>query len=253
MAHPVLADLQNPPIVEVVCGVFFEANAELDPLCVGRFWTLKRREYPKRELKPPVTEATGVQLRQDLGPVRCWLVSERGEFIVQVQPDRFYFNWRKRAEVYPRFGNHGGREGVLAMALREFKEFEEFTVDNTGVRPMAIRVELTKIDVVAFATIDDLRRDLPLVEAIHPWTRSSMPELNVQLVEQVDGIDRFVSLSNAFVGPDMSRAVRIETRASCDCGVEMGASFEALNMVVNEVFASLFSSVALARFQGSAS
>ena len=77
-----------------------------------------------------------------------------------------------------------------------------------------------------------------------------MPELNVQLAEQLDGVDRFVSLSSAFVGPDLGRAVRIETRATRDIGSDdVRTAFESLNVLLNDIFVSLFSDEALARFQ----
>ena len=248
-----LPSLKHPPIVEVVCGFFFEAMPGIDPMLVGEFGAGKKSIYTTHALKPPVSEVAGLLVSEGVGPLRCWLVSAGGEFVVQIQPDRFYFNWRRRGDVYPRFGTHEGKAGVLQRALDEFAEFTTFCDRELGVRPTVNQVELAKIDDVVFDTLETLSADLPLVAAIKPWTRSGAPEIHVKLADQIGDVDVVVTLSNTHVTTDLQSAVRVETRATRQVGAaDPKAVFESLNQAVNDLFRNLFSDIAIARFRGDA-
>jgi len=63
MSHPKLA---APPIVEVVCGVFFAPIPELDPVILGKFWHDLRGDYPLHAIQPPVMDGFM------LGAVGAW-------------------------------------------------------------------------------------------------------------------------------------------------------------------------------------
>jgi len=248
-----LGQLKSPPIIEVVCGFFFDALPNLDAMLVGQFWAGKKDTYSKRELRPPVTESAGFVVSEGVGPVRCWLVSAGDEFVVQIQPDRFYFNWRRRGDVYPRFGTHDGKKGVLQRALDEFAEFTEFCSSELGTRPVANQVELAKIDDVVFETLDALSADLPIVDAIKPWTKSGTPEIHVKIADQIGDAEVVVTLSNTVMTADLKSAVRVETRATQRVGpTDAKQAFESLNEVVNGLFHKLFSAAAIDRFRGDA-
>ena len=116
MGRP-LGKLEEPPITEVVCGVFFKPVAGLDPVALGGFWKPRQKEYPRREFKAPIAPASaeGIELNfgPDLGPLRTWLISKDDVFIIQVQRDRFYLNWRARQDEYPRFNDWDSKKGLL--------------------------------------------------------------------------------------------------------------------------------------------
>lgn len=246
-----LSALKVPPIVEVVCGFHFDELSQLDPLLVGQFWATKRQAYPKREVRPPVREVVGLTVSEGIGPMRSWLVSAGDEFVIQIQPDRFYFNWRKHGDVYPRFGDHDGGKGVLSRALTEFEDFAQFCRVELGSTPATSRVELAKIDVVRYSSVTALGELLPLVDALRQWTKSDAPEINVHLAERVDNTDVLVLVSNAFVTPDLSGAVRLETRAARMLEEESPSQvFTALNVTVNGIFEKLFSAAAMKMFRG---
>ena len=113
--------LKDPPIVEVVCGFFFPALAGLDPILIGKYWAEHKEAhgYPKRQLQPPVADRPGFFLGDGVGPLRSWLVSGTDEYLLQIQPDRFYFNWRKREGAYPHFNDYEPTKGVLSRSLLE--------------------------------------------------------------------------------------------------------------------------------------
>ena len=52
-----LEKLEQPPIVEVICGVWFANAVELDPVVLGAYWLRRRADFPKHEIHPPITTA----------------------------------------------------------------------------------------------------------------------------------------------------------------------------------------------------
>lgn len=182
--------LRTPPIVEVVCGFMFDEIPSLDAMLVGKFWSSKSDAYPRRELKPPVRESSGFTVLEGVGPIRCWLISARDEWVVQVQPDRFYFNWRKRGDSYPRFGDHDGARGVLSQALEEFGAFTAFCEKETQEQCRLGRIELTKIDDVVFQTpagSGGLRKRLTWQTGVHCTYRRRAVWLPDLAPEQLQG------------------------------------------------------------------
>ena len=245
-----LTDLNNPPIVEVVCGFVFDELVALDPLLVGQFWSRKRGAYPKREVRPPVRTQPGFAILEGVGPVRSWLVSAGDEFVIQIQPDRFYFNWRRKGDAYPRFGTHEGRDGVLARASSEFAEFVAYCQEELKQAPVVRSVELAKIDLVRYSSDEELGQLVPSLTAFRTWTKSGSPEINIQIAERSDETDLLVLISNAVVTPDLSSAVRVETRASrALTGGEPEKVFGQMNLVLNATFERVFSEAAMKRFR----
>lgn len=145
-----LGQLKEPPIVEVVCGISFRPIASLDPLSLGAFWKDRRAEYPRREFKAPIVPPGPLGLEIDLGPdrgpLRTWLISKDDVFILQVQHDRFYLNWRARQDDYPRFSDREGRKGLLSLFLSQQEAFERFCEHELGTKLDIQGIELAKID-----------------------------------------------------------------------------------------------------------
>ena len=120
-------DFAQPPVDEVVLSVLFESLDKFLAPHLGQIWNEFRqdgfvniREQPP---VPPAVETTfpnpiqGPRLRIDNHPdlARTWFIHADDSKIIQVQRDRFMFNWRKTelAPTYPGFSTI-------------FDEFEEF-------------------------------------------------------------------------------------------------------------------------------
>lgn len=241
----VATSLEAPPIVEVVCGFFFEPVAELDPLLIGKYWASeKEREGFKRgPLQPAVNDRPGLTFGDGVGPVRSWLVSESDEYVLQLQPDRLYFNWRRRAQAYPHFRDHGASEGVLTRSLRELAQLGAF-LEQSGSAPLALlRVELTKIDQLVqgqhFTDFHDLAKLIPMVLPVANMTKASDPLVNLNVVERRADCEVMYSLTNALLGPTGLPAVQIETRTTAPITSDARAQLLALNEVVNAIFFGL--------------
>lgn len=109
-------NFENPPVIEVAVAVQFDAITRLTTPQLGAFWQSLSGEFPRVEeyvARPPTFETFPQQhlpverLQFQIGgkaPVsRCWFVSEDDSRLIQIQADRFVFNWRKRSAEYPRY------------------------------------------------------------------------------------------------------------------------------------------------------
>ncbi len=206
-----------------------------------KYWAEKKqlRGFPKTQLQPPVADHLGLRLGDGIGPLRCWLIGERDDYVLQIQPDRFYFNWRKRDGEYPHFNDYGEKKGVLSRSLSELDEFFEFTSAVLGQRPKPTRLELAKIDHLSspknWSDYADLTSALPMLGRLPKITEE--PTVNFSFSGQRDGFQLQFGLTNAVLAADMSPTVQIETRVTAnDVGADLRRTFEAMNAVANEVF-----------------
>ena len=133
---------ENPPVVEVALSVQFEPIKALRTPQLGLLWQEFRDRFPVIEEHPPlepVIERFGGLPRASRGTVqfqmldtppvpRCWFLNNEGTELIQVQPDRFIHNWRKKTgeEEYPRY------ERLRETFASELKVFCRF-LDNQSL------------------------------------------------------------------------------------------------------------------------
>ncbi|MBI2390491.1 MAG: TIGR04255 family protein [Deltaproteobacteria bacterium] len=243
--------LREPPIVEVVCGFSFDAMAVLDPVAIGLYWHRRRQDFPAKQLHPAVGQAPGIVL--GLGPLRTWLVSENGEHVVQVQQDRFYFNWRGRGARYPHFNTYEER-GVLDRCLDEFVQFSAFCQEELGKRPAPTGLELAKIDMLEqgrhWSDFTDLGRVVPALSGLRSVLQSPQPVLQMQMFEARGDREIHVQINNAVVTSTFVRGVQIETRIVASSSGEPRSTFSELNEMANATFRALIPETEWHRFGG---
>ena len=153
MTENTLPEFGKPPITEVAFGVLFKPLPHFSVAHFGRLWERYRTEYPKTETHPPlahVVEELGpvrfptqqVQPSGGLEPQRVWFIHEKQNSLIQVQHDRFLYNWRKLKEddEYPRY------EKVFGSFKECFATFRRFLDDERigGVEPE--QYELTYVN-----------------------------------------------------------------------------------------------------------
>ena len=137
----------NPPVVEVVFGTLFGTPRPIKLAHMGLFWDKVRKEFPRTEDAPPLLPA--IERYETTPPLtaapfplgsRIWLLSLSGDALLQIQPDRFLFNWKRpgtdtTAPSYPgfeavaqrfedylrRFAQFLSTEGIGAPAYRQFE------------------------------------------------------------------------------------------------------------------------------------
>lgn len=250
MSEPAaLEKLASPPIVEVICGVFFDGLASLDPVRVGTYWQQRRDEYPTHSIHPATGMASGLVLGTGTPPLRTWLVSrDDGPFVLQLQADRFYLNWRRRGVAYPRFSTE---RGLLVKTLEEFAWFADFCANSLGQRPGPRAVELGKVDhLIAgkhFADRRDLGVLLPTLAATLTFALTETPEVLLRFHEAREDHSLTVTLASAQI--DGADGVRLETTVVQPLGEDLRVTFENANRQANQVFAALIPEEQRSRFQ----
>lgn len=194
----VFPDYENPPVIEVVCGILFE---ELDQVLAPHFgllWEKYRSEYPECREVPPLTPAIetfegpislGLRLENVPPLPRVWFIHADKNGIIQVQRDRFLHNWRKIRDTdeYPRYPQ------VIRLFKDRYNCFQSFLEENRlgEIRPK--QYELTYVNHIRkgqaweglgclrglfpdFAWRSDRDRFLPDPSGVNWRTTFDMPE-----------------------------------------------------------------------------
>jgi uncharacterized protein (TIGR04255 family) len=149
-----LPSYQNPPVIEVACGVQFEPIESMLVPHVGQLWNEFQSEFPKIEehtplgwqmeifdSQPPANSPTLQFLDTAVLP-RVWFVSADNAAVIQVQRDRFLYNWRKTTstQAYPRYGS------VKSTFKNSLSRFERF-IENRGLGTIKVRqYEMTYVN-----------------------------------------------------------------------------------------------------------
>ena len=150
-AARLLPEYETPPVIEVVCGIQFVPINTLTIAHLGRWWSRVANDFPTcREVPPliPIIERFDVEqgpALDEIGPLplpRLWLINGKGDQLVQLQKDRFLFNWRKISEehIYPRYSF------VRSSFDRYREDFVAFLQETTQQNLNPIQYELTYIN-----------------------------------------------------------------------------------------------------------
>lgn len=164
-----LPSYKNPPINEVVCGLQFQEPDKLRIPHIGLLWDRFRSGYPTLQHASPIITKKGEILVDNTtgAPLpRVWFINKEDDQLIQFQIDRFYFNWRRRKNDYPRY-NHVIRnfEKVMRTVSDFFKEF-----DLGELKP--IEYELTYINRIPKGQGWDSIDDLPHIFTDFAWDKS---------------------------------------------------------------------------------
>jgi uncharacterized protein (TIGR04255 family) len=123
-----LPSFKKPPVNEVVCGMLFHTLEKLRIPHIGLLWDKFRRDYPIIHHAPPIASTKGellVDSSTSLPIPRVWFIKKSDDQLVQFQFDRFYFNWRRRQNDYPRYSNViKNFEKTHDIIMKFFNEFE---------------------------------------------------------------------------------------------------------------------------------
>jgi uncharacterized protein (TIGR04255 family) len=111
-----LPKYNHPPVDEVVVGLQLSSVAGIEALA-GQYREAIKADYPVVQYQPrlpPSPPANSPQPVLLISPAmppgaegnqgnRIWLVSQDETSLIQLQSDRFVYNWRNRGKPYPRF------------------------------------------------------------------------------------------------------------------------------------------------------
>lgn len=134
-----MGQLQNAPVVEVALGVQFVTLPGMKSGHYGRFWSdhLDPVEWAETNDAPPVPEQFELfhtrlvwgqpevkLMLTDMGAPRCMFRTADAERVIQIQPDRFLYNWQRQARGYPSY------DDVRAGFDQYFARFQQFVRDR---------------------------------------------------------------------------------------------------------------------------
>ena len=157
----------NPPVIEVVCGVQFKPLTKFLVGHYGALWQRFKPEYDQcKELPPlaPRIELFGeLEIAKEPPPEifvpRTWFVHRDRSKIVQVQRDRFLHNWRKTASEYPHY------EKIISLFKDRFAIFLDFLRDNDLGKVEPLQYEMTYINHIpkskGWKTLDEFDEVFP--------------------------------------------------------------------------------------------
>jgi len=145
MAKRVLPDFERPPVIETVLGIQFQRLSQFCSVHLGAFWRSLGSDWTKVKdaapLQPQLERFAESEVWGDVAPQQLVLSGtfvQRGQIrndaedrMIQVQPDRFHYNW---------LGHGGGEYPRYARVRPEFDKalstFEEF-LGNEGIGSLA--------------------------------------------------------------------------------------------------------------------
>jgi len=161
MSQKKLPDYEKPPLAEVVMGVKFKPLPGIKVPHYGLFWEPIKKEFPSCQ-HAPVLGDLGELTESEVGsfPVpRLWLINKVGDYLIQLQKNHFFFNWRKRDNVYPRF------ERIAPQFYEHFRNFKTFCGKNNLGEIVPEHFELSYINHIlineGWSKIEEIGRLFP--------------------------------------------------------------------------------------------
>lgn len=170
---------EAPPLEEVAFSLQFEPMKGFHIGHIGLVWNAFRSRYPVVETAeevPQQIEKFGVisrkvppsfELLEKMPVPRVLFIGEDKQYVIQIQKDRFIFNWRKLFDEnlrYPRY------PAIKKMVLDEFAVFSEFLAVNGLESPSFTQVEVTYVNHIdASRPIEHVFKDV-VVESRFPST-----------------------------------------------------------------------------------
>jgi uncharacterized protein (TIGR04255 family) len=134
-----------PPLNEVSLGRVFLPRPDLLVPHYGAFWERVRADFPNLAHAPLIAEAGEQLLFDERGLIpRLWFISRDSSRLIQLQQNRFHYNWRRTPESseYIRF------PAIQEMALKLWELFGAFVRDETRTELVPVSNELTYSNVV---------------------------------------------------------------------------------------------------------
>lgn len=238
----------NPPINEIVCGIRFNPIEQLQSGHLGILWQKIRHDFPKTEDQNPIAPIS----QDDIGKIdklplpRVWFIHRNENELVQVQRNRFHYNWRERDEgdEYPGF------DKVVNNFIRYLTLFQEFLIEENLGKLVTKEYELTYIDLIpqgqGWENLGDLGKVFPNLLSL---TGQGILSANVRVInwQTVLGLQNGLGQLSLAIRSGQRRTnnqqlLHIETKA---LGKEQSASidvwFDVAHTSITELFSNLVS------------
>lgn len=162
------AQYNKPPVVEVVTGVVFEPVRGLTIAHYGLFWERVFKEFPEAKHAIPLG-LDDVAFSEPFFLPRLWLVNSTDGALIQIQGDRFYFNWKEGSAPAP----YTTYPKIFDEFRRRWGMYVQFLVDMKLQAPRVLKCELTYINHIPPAAGWASMADMGKVISTIAWSRGS--------------------------------------------------------------------------------
>jgi uncharacterized protein (TIGR04255 family) len=144
---------ENPPVVEVVCGVLFSPITSLRTAHVGRYWNEIIQEFPLVDEAPPLppaietydpVQSIEVEFRFVPPLARTWFKGDHGG-LIQLQRDRFVYNWKR---LSPDDGEYPSYDRVIEDFERQWRLFCAFLAKEALGDIVVRQLELAYVNII---------------------------------------------------------------------------------------------------------
>lgn len=181
----------NPPINELVLGLYFDQPTPMRAEYAGVFWASVRDEFPSIQqqpiIAPPAPSGGQIYSFEFSGPFempmpRFWLEAADGNTLMQLQNNAFLFNWRKRDTTYPHY------DSVKAGFDKNYATYLRFLRKEFNVTPSIQIAELTYINIVEsceyWTSAKDTGRVFPSFQFASPPKGINDPDFHQTMSER---------------------------------------------------------------------
>lgn len=216
-----LPTYENPPVVEVVCGVFFQP-IKLQLPHYGLLWQKFKGDYPRFEEAIPLIRAAAnageiTLTAADIPLPRLWFISADDTSVVQIQRNCFLTNWRRvrPTDEYPRY------QKVIELHNDRLTSFKTFLEEQELGSLVPNYYEMTYVNHLpqgdGWETLDEIgelfpdlawRREpsryLTSISGVNQRLTFEMPEQMGQLLVAIQSAER---------RPDMHKILTFELTA----------------------------------------
>ena len=173
----VTPSFNKPPIVEVAVCVSFPPIEGFSAANFGLFWQCIRTQFTRFRQMPelpdhiepaalPVNVSIQTQL-VDVPNLRGWYISEDDTEVVQIQNNRFIYNWRRGEgdAAYPRYD-----KSVRIRFMEEWQRFQDYLQSEGLTISKVHQCELTYVNQIPFGSgwtsLDDLNKVFVYIGAL---------------------------------------------------------------------------------------
>lgn len=207
-------DFEKPPINEVSIGMQFAPLPNLRSEHIGLFWNRVREAFPNSQQNLPLGPLAQVPL--EIFPMpRFWFIAKDDATLIQVHRNAFLFNWRLRAEEYPRF------ESVFEAFQKHRSTFIQFLKEDLNTAKIEQpKYQLNYVNVFEevpyWSGPEDTPKIVPSFAFVNPGLKSAKPkDFNSATIFQVeDDLLLSVAARNGLNNTTGKMALVLELEAS---------------------------------------
>jgi uncharacterized protein (TIGR04255 family) len=239
----------HPPLDEVVCGVHF-AGVKWSDIHFGLFYTELDGRYRHTQRRPPVSlfesrgsEGLQIELMTEPQLPLLWYESLDSPFLLQVQKDAFFVNWRRQSGTftYPHFHTReGGEQGVWERFVDEWEVFGKFCEKREIGPPEVLACHLAYINHMVHGETWDVPPDLARWFRLLEGMKSPNPvhTLNMTVVYQTRKLPLCINVRPAIRISDKKKLFIIDLVVTAKLPVEGGlqAWFDEAHQLIRDEF-----------------